>query len=166
MDPLLAAAETGGDLEIALRARWLVETIPLDTDRDPPEVRKLLETYKRGGFDKRVQVMHRLLRVDHDGGIEPLARAVRLDQSPLGSRVAAALLVREWHRDDPWWPGIRERIVPALGGSTRPAAAFLRAVCGFSAATSGADRDRELAASASSRARSSRRRARSATAAA
>jgi hypothetical protein len=146
VDPLLAAAETGGDLEIALRARWLVETIPLDTDRDPPEVRKLLETYKRGGFDKRVQVMHRLLRVDHDGGIEPLARAVRLDQSPLGSRVAAALLAREWHRDDPWWPGIRERIVPALGGSTRPAAAFLRAVCGFSAATSGADRDRELAA--------------------
>ena len=30
IDALLAAAETSGDLEIALRARWLVETIPFE----------------------------------------------------------------------------------------------------------------------------------------
>jgi len=146
IDPLLAAAEMSGDLEIALRARWLVDTIPLETDRDPPEVSQLLEKFKRGSLTERVQVMHRLLRVDDDGGIEPLARLLRLERSPLGSRVAAALLCREWHQDDPYWPRLHDRILAGLGGSTRPAAAFLRAVCGFSAATTPEARGRAIEA--------------------
>ena len=144
VDPLLAAAEVSGDLEIALRARWLVDTIPLDTQRDPPEVAKLLDKFKRKGFADRVQVMHRLLRVDDDGGIESLARIVRLDRSILGSRVAAALLVREWQPNDPFWNGMRERISAGLGLSTRPAAAFLRALVAFSSADSAAARERGL----------------------
>ena len=144
VDPLLAAAELSDDLEIALRARWLVDTIPLETGRDPPEVAKLLDKYKRKGLAERVQVMHRLLRVDDDGGIEPLARIVRLDRAALGSRVAAALLAREWQPDDPTWAGIRDRITAGLGGSMRPAAAFLRAVVTFSAADHAAAREQGL----------------------
>jgi hypothetical protein len=145
VDPLLAAAEVSDDLEIALRARWLVDTIPLDTERDPPEVSKLLDKFKRKDFAERVQVMHRLLRVDDDGGIEPLARIVRLDRSPLGSRVAAALLAREWQPNDPAWSGMRGRIAAGLGASTRPAAAFLRSVVAFSSADSGPAREQPLA---------------------
>ena len=145
VDPLLAAAEVSDDLEIALRARWLVDTIPLDTERDPPEVSKLLDTFKRKSFAERVQVMHRLLRVDDDGGIEALARIVRLDRSPLGSRVAAALLAREWQPKDPAWGGMRGRITAGLGASTRPAAAFLRSVVAFSSADSGPTREQPLA---------------------
>ena len=145
VDPLLTAAETSDDLEVALRARWIVDTIPLETGRDPPEVAKLLDKYKKQGLAERVQSMHRLLRVDHDGGIEPLARIVRLDRSPTGSRVAAALLAREWRPDDPYWPGMRDRIASGLGASTRPAAAFLRAVVDFSGAADSAGRDRALA---------------------
>jgi len=148
VDPLLAAAEVSADLEVALRARWLVDTIPLDTERDPPEVAKLLKTFKRKGFAERVQVMHRLLRVEDDGGIEALARIVRLDRSPLGSRVAAALLAREWQPHDPAWTGMRDRIVTGLGASTRPAAAFLRALVAFSAAEHAAARSADLAAAA------------------
>jgi len=148
VDPLLAAAEVSADLEIALRARWLVDTIPLDTARDPPEVSKLLDKFKRKGFAERVQVMHRLLRVDDDGGIEALARIVRLDRSPLGSRVAAALLAREWQPTDPAWGGIRDRIATGLGASTRPAAAFLRAVVAFASAGPDAAREQALADSA------------------
>ena len=144
VDPLLAAAELSADLEIALRARWLVDTIPLDTEHDPPEVAKLLDTFKRKGFAERVQVMHRLLRVDDDGGIEALARIVRLDRAPLGSRVAAALLAREWQPDDPAWSGMRDRISTGLGGSLRPAAAFLRSVVAFSSADTAAGRDQGL----------------------
>jgi len=135
VDPLCAAAEVSDDLEIALRARWLIDTIPLDTERDPPEVVALLEHYKRKGFADRVQVMHRLLRVEDDGGIEALARIVRLDRSPLGSRVAAALLAREWQPGDTAWDGLRDRISTGLGASTRPPAAFLRSVVGFSTAS-------------------------------
>jgi len=148
VDPLLAAAEVSADLEIALRARWLVDTIPLDTARDPPEVSKLLDKFKRKGFAERVQVMHRLLRVDEDGGIEALARIVRLDRSPLGSRVAAALLAREWQPNDPAWGGLRDRIDTGLGSSTRPAAAFLRSVVAFSSAGPDAAREQALADSA------------------
>jgi hypothetical protein len=145
VDPLFTAAEVSGDLEIALRARWLVDTIPLDTDRDSPEVAKLLDKYKRKGFADRVQVMHRLLRVDGDDGIEALARIVRLDRSPLGSRVAAALLAREWQPNDTAWKGMRDRISPGLGGSTRPSAAFLRSVVAFSAADAAATQEQPLA---------------------
>jgi hypothetical protein len=146
VDPLLTAAETSDDLEVALRARWIVDTIPLETVRDPPEVAKLLDKYKKQGLAERVQVMHRLLRVDNDGGIEPLARIVRLDRSPTGSRVAAALLAREWRPDDPYWPAMRDRIAVGLGASTRPAAEFLRALVAFSAATDSAGREQALAA--------------------
>jgi hypothetical protein len=122
VDPLFAAAEVNADLEIALRARWLVETIPLEMPHDTPEVVKLLSRFKRRDFDDRVQAMHRLLRVDDDAGIEPLARITRLDPSTAGSRVAAALLAREWWPDDPAWPAMRGRIEAGLGPSTRPAA--------------------------------------------
>ncbi|MFM9196617.1 MAG: hypothetical protein ACKOWG_12930 [Planctomycetia bacterium] len=144
VDPLLAAAEVSDDLEIALRARWLVDTTPLETERDPPEVAKLLDKYKRQGFAERVQVMHRLLRVDDDGGIEPLARIVRLERAALGSRVAAALLAREWQPDDPAWIGMRDRISAGLGASVRPAASFLRGVVSFSSAADAAARNQAL----------------------
>lgn len=150
VDPLLAAAEMSGDLEVSLRARWLVDAIPIDTPNDSPDVAKLLENFKRKGFAERVQVMHRLLRIDDEQGIEPLARIVRLDRSVLGSRVAAALLSREWQPGDPVWTGIRDRIGDGIGGSSRPAARFLRAVVRFSAADTDAGRDPELAEAAES----------------
>jgi len=128
VDALLAAAETNDDLEVALRARWLVDAIPLQLPHDPPEVVALLERFKRRDFAERVQAMHRLLRVDGDAGIEPLARVVRLEPSAEGSRVAAALLAREWQPDEPAWAGLRSRISAGLGASTRPAARFLAAL--------------------------------------
>jgi hypothetical protein len=148
VDPLLTAAETSGDLEVALRARWLVDAIPIDAADDAPAVAKLLENFKRKDFGERVQVMHRLLRADDDAGIEPLARVIRLDRSVLGSRVAAALLAREWQPHDPVWESLRDRIAAGVGGSNRPAARFLRAVVRFSAADAAPGRDAELAEAA------------------
>jgi len=150
VDPLLTAAETNGDLEVALRARWLVDAIPIDAPHDAPAVAKLLENFKRKDFGERVQVMHRLLRADDDEGIEPLARIVRLDRSVLGSRVSAALLAREWQPGDPVWSSIRDRIATGIGGSSRPAARFLRAVVRFSAADTADARAIELAEAAQS----------------
>jgi hypothetical protein len=150
VDPLLTAAETSGDLEVALRARWLVDAIPIDAPHDAPAVAKLLENFKRKDFGERVQVMHRLLRADDDEGIEPLARIVRLDRSVLGSRVAAALLAREWQPDDPVWSSFRDRITTGIGASSRPAARFLRAVVRFSAADTADARAIELAEAAQS----------------
>ena len=137
VDALLLAAEMSTDLEVSLRARWIADAIPLEMPHDPPEVAKLLERFKSREVGDRTQAMRRLLRVDGDAGIEPLARIVRLDRSASSSRLAAALLVREWRPDDPFWPGLRGRITAGVGASDRPAARFLRALIAFSEATPG-----------------------------
>jgi hypothetical protein len=137
VDALLSAAEMSTDLEVSLRARWIADAIPLELPHDPPEVTQLLERFKSGDAGGRVQAMRRLLRVDNDAGIEPLARIVRLDRSVSGSRLAAALLVREWRPDDPYWPLLRKKITAGAGTSERPAARFLRALVAFSEAAPG-----------------------------
>jgi len=137
VDALLSAAEMSTDLEVSLRARWIADAIPLEMPHDPPEVTKLLERFKSRDAGARVQAMRRLLRVDDDAGIEPLARIVRLDRSASGSRLAAALLVREWRPDDPYWPLLRKKMSAGIGTSERPAARFLRALVAFSEAAPG-----------------------------
>lgn len=137
-DALLEAAEVSDDLEVALRAKWLADSLPLAADGDSPEVTALLQTFTTSSFSERVRIMHRLLRLDDDAGIEPLARIVRLERTPGGSRIAAALLAREWQADDPYWPGIAPKITAGLGPSRRPAARFLH---GLVAATTGAGAD-------------------------
>ena len=146
VDALLSAAETAADLEVSMRARWIVEAIPLEMVHDTPEAARLLEAYNGQGFEQRVKVMHRLLRLDDDSGIEALARIVRLERSPEGSRLAAALLAREWHPGDRWWPVIAERTLKGLGRTHRPAGAFLRALAEFSMATDPEIRRRSIAA--------------------
>jgi hypothetical protein len=137
-DTLLETADVSDDLEVALRAKWLVDSLPLTAADDPPEVTAHLEPFATSPFTERVRIMHRLLRLDDDAGIEPLARIVRLERSQNGSRIAAALLAREWQAGDPYWPGIAPRIRAGLGPSRRPAAAFLK---GLIAATTGSTAD-------------------------
>lgn len=153
VDALLSAAEMNTDLEVSLRARWIADAIPLEMPHDPPEVMKLLERFKSRDAGARVQAMRRLLRVDDDAGIEPLARIVRLDRSASGSRLAAALLVREWRPDDPFWPSLRTKITKGIGTSERPAARFLRALVAFSEAAPGdkATIDKSLVAAEAAR---------------
>ena len=46
IDQLLAAAEMSDDLEVALRAGWLADSIPVDDPTDSSEAQKLLKDYK------------------------------------------------------------------------------------------------------------------------
>jgi hypothetical protein len=128
IDPLLAAAEQSDDLEIAMRARWLVDELPLVNRGDPAEVAALLAPYRKQPVEDRIKIMHRLLRLDADAGIEPLARLVRVERSPEAARVAAALLAREYRAGDPFFPEVARRVLQGLGDSTRPVAVFLRGV--------------------------------------
>lgn len=140
IDQLLAAAERSGDLEVSLRANWLIETIPLDDPADTADAKALLEGYKTKSLAEQNVVMHRLLRLDDDAGIVPLARIIRLGRDPVAARIATALLVREWSPGDAYWPGMAERITAGLGSSARPCARLLTAVVAFSRAPSSADR--------------------------
>ncbi len=127
-DALLTAAETSADVEVALRASWLADSIPPTSPRDPPEVTAELQRYQRADAAARLQIIRRLVRLDDDAGIEAVARLVRLERSAETARMAAALLVREWQPGDPFWQRLRPRIAAGLQESGRPAARFLRAV--------------------------------------
>jgi len=140
-DALLTAAETSGDVEVALRARWLIASLPLVVGGDAAEAATLLDRFASRSYGDRVRIMHRLLRLDDDAGIEPLARIARIERTTAGSRIAAALLVREWQPDDPFWPPMAERLLVGLDQSGRPAARFLRALVTWSRAESPADRE-------------------------
>jgi tetratricopeptide (TPR) repeat protein len=128
IDQLLQAAEQSDDLEVALQARWLVHSIPLSRPQDPPAVVELLDSYKSASLSRRVTLMHRLLRLEDAAGIEPLARLLRLEQSPAAARAAAALLVREWSPDDPFFRGVIPAIRNGLGSSHRPTAELVAAL--------------------------------------
>lgn len=144
IDDLLRAAETSDDLEVALQARWLVDTIPLDMPHDPPPVARLLAQYRGQDTDGRWITMQRLLHLEDEAGIEALARIVRLDRSTLCSRRAAALLAAEWYPDEPAFDRLRPRITAGLGASQRPAAVLLRALVEFDAAGDDAGRSAAL----------------------
>lgn len=131
IDPLLEAAEQSGDLEIALRARWLVHSIPLSRPGDSPAVTELLRSYKSSSLSDRVAIMHRLLRLDDAAGIEPLGRLLRLEQSPAAARVASALLAREWSAGEPFFRRMMPLIRAGIGASQRPAAMLVKAVVDF-----------------------------------
>ncbi|MFM7033604.1 MAG: hypothetical protein ACKOYJ_00195 [Planctomycetia bacterium] len=146
IDHLLAAAERSDDLEVSLRAGWLVETIPLDTPADSAEVASLLEGYTAKSLAERIVIMHRLLRLDDDAGIAALARIIRLGRDPTGARVAAAILVREWSPGDPAWPVIVGHMGRGLGESRRLPARLLTSLIDFSHAESVDGRLRALEA--------------------
>ncbi len=138
-DALLAAAEESPDLEVALRAGWLVASIPLATGHESPEAAGLLDAYAVGDLADRVGVMRQLLRLDDDQGIESLARIVRLERTATGSRMAAALLVQDWQPGDPYWPVMVPNMLAGLGNSRRPAAGFLRGLAAYATATTPAE---------------------------
>lgn len=145
-DELLRAAESPDDLERALRARWLIDRLPLTLPSDPPDVTAILERFSKLDVTERIRRMHVLLRLENVAGVEPLARVARLERSPAVAEIAAALLAREWEPGDPLWPPVAAGIVAGLGESRRPPAAFLGAVVAGS--RSRTDTERRQAADA------------------
>jgi len=147
-DELLRAAESSDDLERALRARWLIDRLPLTLATDPPDVIAILERFPKLDVTERIRRMHVLVRLEDVAGMEPLARVARLERSPAVAEIAAALLAREWAPDDPLWPPVAAGITAGLGGSRRPPAVFLDAVVAGSRAASDDERRRAADAAA------------------
>jgi len=147
-DALLTAAETTRDVEVALRSRWLVESLPVELadPADPPAAAALLHQLRSGSEPDRLRTLLRLLRLDDDAGIAPLARVARRERSMSVSRFAARLLVREWLPDDPFWPRLGSRITSGIGSSERPAARFLGALVAYAAADTERERQQQAAA--------------------
>ena len=132
IDQLLAAAEQQTDLEVALRARWILETVPLVQSTDPPAVAELLEDFSNKPLAEQLKVLSRLIRLEDNAGASPLARLTRIHRSPVISQLAAVVILQEWQPDDPHWPRLTIPVVAELAGSRRPAAQLLLALIDFS----------------------------------
>ena len=61
IDQLLDAADQSNDLETALRAQWILETVSLIRPDDPPEVADLLKNFSSRSLSQQISALSRLL---------------------------------------------------------------------------------------------------------
>ena len=81
----LIEAQRHPDIEIALRARYLVRSLPIrwERDTDPRRVKGILSTYSEANRADRLNRMQQLAAMPDSGGIEALCRLVRFETDHL-----------------------------------------------------------------------------------
>ena len=132
IDQLLAAADQNKDLETALRAQWILETVSLVGPDDPPEVSDLLKNFSGSSLSQQISALSRLIRLEANVGVKPLARMIRTNRSSSASYLAALILLQEWRPVDPYWPQLVAQVSDELGTSQRPAAVLIKELIDFS----------------------------------
>ncbi|HVX10499.1 MAG TPA: hypothetical protein VHC22_04925 [Pirellulales bacterium] len=127
-DALSEAAENNDDVEVQLRARYLVRMMRLASvlESDPPEIKNLLGDYESRGEADRIERIKQVATLSDDKGLSVLCRLVRFERSPILSKeAAAAILVQKWPADKVAAERRAEMIRRGIGQSARPAAAWL-----------------------------------------
>ena len=122
------------DIEIAMRARYLVHSIPIrwTQEHDPLEVRRILREYDQQSATERVSRMQRLAQLQQCEGTEALCRLVRFETSGVLSK-RAALLVLGQPTPEPSerCAELAGTMRDSVGDSQRPAADWVRAYALF-----------------------------------
>ena len=121
-------AQQNDDIEIALRARYLVRSMRINWSRDddPPVVKAILRGYEQLGVDQRVKRMTALTHLDLAIGTEALCRLARFERTEVLSKQAALMVMRQPIPDG---GDVDYRVVTireTLGRSRRSAADWLR----------------------------------------
>jgi len=122
-------AQSSDDIEIALRARYLIRslTVRWAQDDDPLPVKELLRAYGEKAEDDRSNLTEQLIKLPGNQGIEAICRIVRFETSNLLSKRAALLLMRK--KTEPSGSATAANaglITESLGTSRREAAHWLR----------------------------------------
>ena len=121
-------AQQHEDIEIALRARYLLRSLPVPwtEETDPPVVKQLLRGYENGNREERRRRMEQLASLDDLQGVAPLCRLVRFEADRVLSKEAAIrMLHRAFQEECPQRPQLAALIRKSIGRSARPAAAWL-----------------------------------------
>ena len=123
----LSAATTHEDLEIAARARRLLNLMRVEwtVAGDPPEVKELLKDYRSQSSPDRLVRMHKLAVLPGGAGIPALCRLIRYEKSLVLSKWATIILLVHQPRDEPPGKQLVEKIRKGLDGSRRTAAVWL-----------------------------------------
>ena len=125
----LHEAQSHDDIEIALRARYLVRSMRVTWWRndDPPEVREILKDYGDQLTAQRKSLMERLAQLPDSAGVDALCRLVRFENDRKLSKEAALLVMTHPAPQDP--ARVQElaaEIRDAIGLSKRPAASWVK----------------------------------------
>lgn len=127
IDALLAAQEHT-DTEIAMRARFLVRSMPIQwtTSEDSPQVRQLFQDYSDKDRDDRILRATHLSTLEKQAGVAALCRIMRFDSDPIVSKKAAVLALRgAWPDDESQRLKTAARIRAEVAACERPASKWL-----------------------------------------
>lgn len=125
----LSEAENHEDIEISLRARYLVRLMQVAwvVESDPPEVKALLENYESKSEPERIALIKRLAALEDDDGLSVLCRMVRFEKSLILSKEAAAAVIASPLDDDENAARRRQETIGRIvGRASRPAAVWLQ----------------------------------------
>ncbi len=125
----LHAAQSNEDIEIALRARYLVRSMNVlwAHDDDPAEIKRILRSYGSQSDEERRSRMARLAGMEGVPAVAALVRIARFESSDVLSKEAGILVLRAAvPADDPDGENLAEAILASLGPSKRSAAEWLR----------------------------------------
>ena len=124
----LYEARDSGDIEISMRARYLLQSLPIQWahEDDPPRVRELLRGYDGKADDERQNLMEQLAALPDNQGVPSLCRLVRFETSNILSKRAALLVMqRAGVSGDQEAGRLAESISDQIGPSQRDAARWL-----------------------------------------
>lgn len=125
----LADAQNDDDIEIALRARYLVRSMHISwtQDHDPPVVKTILKGYEQLGLNERIKRMAALSRLSGGQGTEALCRLARFERTEMLSKQAALQVMDQSSRLLESDRLRRPKVIrTALGRSKRTATHWLR----------------------------------------
>jgi tetratricopeptide (TPR) repeat protein len=125
----LLGAQQDEDIEIALRARYLLRSMQVNwaQETDPPEVKRVLKSYGEQVSDERHNRMVRLSKLTDLQGLDALCRLARFETSDILSKQAALLVMSQGQLDDAEQRAmLAERIGRSLGISKRAAGIWLQ----------------------------------------
>ena len=123
----LTSALVSNDVEVVIRARYLLTAITVDwaRDTDPVKLRGLLKDYGKKKETQRRAIIDNLGQTAGDAEIAALCRIVRYEKSvPLSKW--AAIVILDLQGNEQTWANCRAQIDTQLGGSKRQAAGWLR----------------------------------------
>ncbi|MEX2142095.1 MAG: hypothetical protein WD894_22705 [Pirellulales bacterium] len=129
----LTAAQSHRDLEVAHRARSLVQSIRMDwvRDTDSEAVRKLLADYDLQPDQERRKRITQMAAKSQAEGLAALCRLVRFERSVLLSKEAALAVMDQKRPADSAWADRSRIILEETRLSKRPAVRWLAAYAEF-----------------------------------
>ena len=94
-------AQNDDDIEVALRARYLLHSMRIDWTRpgDDPAVRAILKGYEELSSEHRLKRMEALSQLEDSSGTEALCRLARYERFPLLAKEAALLVMAQEEPD-------------------------------------------------------------------